>query len=78
MIHRSGKVKEYLGTHNNRLITGRIPAYFPELNPDEFVWNALKYQELPNFCPESMDNLKNAVTSTINKLKSNPERLRKI
>ncbi len=78
MIHRSGKVKEYLGTHSNRLITWRIPAYFPELNPDEFVWNALKYQEFSNFCPESMDNLKNAVTSTINKLKSNPERLRNI
>ncbi len=78
MIHRSGKVREYLGTHNDRLITRRIPAYSPELNPDEFVWNAPKYQELPNFCPESMDDLKNAVTSTMNKLKSNPERLRNI
>jgi hypothetical protein len=26
-IHRSGKVREYLGTHNDRLITRRIPAY---------------------------------------------------
>ncbi len=41
MIHRSGKVREYLGTHNDRLITRRIPAYSLELNP-EFVWNALK------------------------------------
>ncbi len=55
-----------------------ISSYSPELNPDELVWNALKYQELPNFCPEIMDDLKNAVTSTMNKLKSNPERLRNI
>ena len=78
MIHRNGKVREYLGTHNDRLITRRIPAYSPELNPDELVWNALKYKQHPNFCPESMDDLKNAVTSTMNKLKSNPERLRNI
>ena len=78
MIHRNGKVREYLGTHNDRLITRRISAYSPKLNPDELVWNALKYQELPNFCPEIMDDLKNAVTSTMNKLKSNPERLRNI
>ena len=78
MIHRSGKVREYLGRHNDRLITRRIPANSHDLNPDEFVWNALKYQELPNFCPESMDDLKNAVTSTMNKLKSNPKRLRNI
>ena len=78
MIHRSGKARKYLGTHNNRLITRRIPAYSPELNPEELVWNALKYKQHPNFCPESMDDLKNAVTSTMNKLKSNPERLRNI
>ena len=43
MIHRNNKVKEYLGIHNDRLITRRIPAYFPELNPDELVWDDLKY-----------------------------------
>ena len=49
MIHRSNKVNEYLGIHNDRLITRRIPTYSPELNPDELVWNDLKYQELSNF-----------------------------
>ena len=29
MIHRSGKVREYLGTHNDRLITRRIPVAIP-------------------------------------------------
>ena len=77
-IHRSSNVKEFLGAHNDRLITRRIPAYSPELNPDEFVWNAMKYQELPNFCPTSMEELKNAVTSTLNRMKNNPEKLRKI
>jgi len=47
MIHRSRKVKKFLGNNNDRLITRRIPAYSPDLNPDEYVWNILKYQELP-------------------------------
>ncbi|EQD55576.1 ISXoo2 transposase [mine drainage metagenome] len=78
MIHRSTGVKAFLGAHNDRLITRRIPAYSPELNPDEFVWNALKYQELPNFCPTNLDDLKSKVTFTMNRLKSDPQKLRNI
>jgi len=68
-IHRSRIVKDFLETNNGRLITRRIPAYSPELNPDEFVWNALKYQELSNFCPANLNDPKNKVTFTMNKLK---------
>lgn len=77
-IHRSRDVREYLGAHNDRLITRRIPSYSPELNPDEYVWDALKYQELPNYCPASMEELKYKVTSTLNKMKSNPEKMKRI
>ena len=73
-IHRSRIVKDYLETNNDRLITRRIPAYSPELNPDEFVWNALKYQELPNFCPADLNDLKSKVTFTMNRLKSDPNK----
>ncbi|MCL5790708.1 MAG: IS630 family transposase [Candidatus Thermoplasmatota archaeon] len=77
-IHRSRIVKDFLETHNDRLITGRIPAYSPELNPDEYVWNALKYQELPNFCPANLNDLKSKVTLTMSKLKSDPEKMKRI
>ena len=77
-IHRSKRVKAFLGANNDRLITRRIPAYLPELNPDEYVWNAMKYQELPNFCPTSTEDLKNTVTSTLNKVKNEPERMKRI
>ena len=77
-IHSSRTVKDFLEMHNDRLITRRIPAYSSELNPDEFVWNALKYQELSNFCPASMDELKNKVILTMNRLKSNPEKMKNI
>lgn len=50
-------VKLNLETNNHRLITGRIPAYFPELNPDVYMWKALKYLELQNFCQTGMLDL---------------------
>ena len=77
MIHRSKKVKKFLGDNNDRMITRRIPAYSPELNPDEFVWNMLKYQELPNFCPDSSGELESTVVATMTKLKNDPARVRK-
>ena len=77
-IHWSRTVKDFLEMHNDRLIRRRIPAYSPELNPDEFVWNALKYQELSNFCPARMDELKNKVILTMNRMKSNPEKMKNI
>ncbi len=77
-IHRSRTVKDFLEMHNDRLITVSIPAYSPELNPDELVWNALKYQELSNFCPANMDELKNKVILTMNRLKSNLEKMMNI
>ena len=77
-IHRSRIVKDFLETHNDRLITRRIPPYSPELNLDEYVWNALKYQELSNFCTTNLDDLKRKVTFTMNKLKNDPDKLRSI
>lgn len=77
-IHRSGTVKDFLEAHNDRLITREFPHIPPEMNPDEFCWNALKYQELANFCPANLDDLKNRVILTTNKLKSDPAKLRNI
>lgn len=77
MIHRSKKVKAFLFQHNDRMITRRIPAYTPEMNPDEFVWNVLKYQELPNFCPDNGNELISVATERLTKLKNDPLRLRK-
>ena len=77
-IHRSESVKEFLFDNNDRMITRRIPAYSPELNPDEWIWDALKYQELPNFCPTSKEELWHKAEETLLKLKADPERVRKI
>ncbi|WYY01051.1 transposase [Oxyplasma meridianum] len=78
MKHKSKRVKEYPGDHNKRLIARKISLYSPELNPDEFVWNGLKYQDLKNFCPVGMEALKARVSKTLDRMKSEPQRIRQI
>jgi transposase len=34
-----------------------LPAYAPDLNPVELVWNHVKYADLANFIPDDIDHL---------------------
>lgn len=34
-----------------------LPAYAPELDPVEAVWNHTKYSDLANFIPDDVDDL---------------------
>ena len=42
-----------------------LPAYAPELNPVEMVWNHTKYADLANFIPEDVYDLHRAVGTSI-------------
>lgn len=48
-IHRGRAVKEYLTSGAaERIHLEMLPAYAPELNPDEGIWSYLKHVELKN------------------------------
>jgi transposase len=50
-IHRSQPIKDFLANGGaKRIHLERLPAYAPELNPQEGVWNLLKRVELKNVC----------------------------
>ena len=50
-IHRCQAVKDFLSSGGaKRIHLERLPAYAPELNPQEGVWNLLKRVELKNVC----------------------------
>lgn len=50
-IHRCQAVKDFLAKGGaKRVHLERLPAYAPELNPQEGVWNLLKRVELKNVC----------------------------
>jgi len=41
-----------------RRLRARLPAYAPELNPDEGIWNLLKRVELRNLCCDDLAELR--------------------
>ena len=55
-VHR--KAMRILGeTHPDWFKAEWLPAYAPELNPVEQVWNHAKYSDLANFIPDDVDHL---------------------
>jgi len=52
MVHRSGVRR--LG---KRIDPEWLPAYAPELNPVEQIWNYSKYSQLANFIPDHIEDL---------------------
>ena len=42
-----------------------LPAYAPELNPTEAVWDHTKYSDLANFIADDLDDLHEAITNSL-------------
>lgn len=57
-IHRAQPVRDFLAAGAAaRLYREQLPAYAPELNPDEGIWNYLKYVELRNVSCDELPEL---------------------
>jgi len=61
---------------NIRLIAQ--PAYSPELNPVEHVWEELREKQLANLALPSLDDVIDKVCEGLNQLEADPERLRSL
>ena len=61
---------------NVRLIAQ--PAYSPELNPVEHVWEELREKHLSNLALASLDEVIDKVCEGLNQLEADPERLRSL
>jgi transposase len=58
-IHRAQVVKAFLPQGGAaRIWLEQLPAYAPELNPDEGIWNYLKWLELCNVCCDDLTELR--------------------
>lgn len=53
-----------------------LPAYAPELNPDEQVWNHAKYTKLANYIPDDIDTLGHALAEVLFDLREEQPLLR--
>jgi transposase len=74
--HRAKKVREYVESTEGKLRLFFLPAYSPELNPDELVWNHLKNHGIGKHLVVSRDHLRELVTLHLRRLSRMPERIR--
>lgn len=67
--HRSSRVTRYID-EQPWLTVHRLPAYAPELNPVEYLWAAIKNKDLANACPETTDQLGNAISAAYKRVET--------
>ena len=69
-IHRGQPVKDFLARGAaRRLRLEPLPAYAPELNPDEGVWNYLKRVELRNVRCQDLAHLEDELRLAVTRLR---------
>ena len=72
---KSGQVRDFLADHPE-IVAETLPAYAPELNPDELVWGWTKYGRLSNLAAEDTDRLRDHVIDELSHLRKRPDLLR--
>ena len=70
-VHRKSLlVRAFLAKHPD-IVAEDLPAYAPDLNPDELVWSWSKYGRLANLAADNTDQLAEAVIDELLYLKDN-------
>ena len=73
-IHRSQAIKDFLATTAGaRIWLERLPAYAPDLNPDEAIWHYLKHVELKNVGCQDLPQLGQQLVDASERLRAKPQ-----
>jgi transposase len=73
-IHHSKAIQQFLTDGAaKRILLERLPAYAPDLNPDEGIWHYLKQVELANVCCKDLDELTRKLNIAADNLADRPE-----
>lgn len=73
-IHRGWQVKDFLaGRAAARIHLEQLPAYAPELNPDEGIWRYLKRVELKNVVCRDLSHLRDELRKAVKRLRHRTE-----
>src|SRR4051794_28979759 len=70
--HRARATTEFVASTDGRLKLFLLPAYSPELNPDEWVWKNVKHDRAGKTAVTSKDDLKATVISALRRLQKLP------
>jgi len=71
---KSRLVRDYLAAHPE-IVAETLPAYAPEVNPDELVWGWSKYGRLSNLAAADTDELRDHIIAELTYLRQHPHLL---
>lgn len=72
-VHKAVKVNKFIESTKGKLKLFFLPPYSPELNPDEYVWNHLKNQDIGRHAIDGPTNFKGHVLSFFRRLQKLPK-----
>ena len=75
-VHRSKAVKAFTESTDGQLRLFRIPAYSPQLNPDEWVWKNVKHDRVGRTSVSGPDQFKALAVKALRRLQRMPHIVR--
>src|SRR3954469_15110727 len=75
-VHRAKAVDRYVDSTDGALRLYRLPAYSPQLNPDEWVWKNVKHDGVAPAAPKGPEQMKAVVTARLRRLQRLPQIVR--
>jgi transposase len=74
-VHHAKLTKEWIKKHKEKIELFYLPAYSPDLNPDEYLNQHYKKNANKNNIPKNKDELKNNTQNYINKIQNDKEKI---
>jgi transposase len=70
--HKSAATRDYVASTDGRLKIFLLPAYSPELNPDEWVWKNVKHDNVGKLASGTLDEMRAGVKKAFARLLETP------
>jgi transposase len=74
--HKAKVVKQFVASTDGRLKLFVLPAYSPQLNPDEWVWKNVKHDRVARTTPHTAEEFKANVIAALRRLQKLPRLVR--
>jgi transposase len=74
--HRAKAVTDFVASTDGALQLYRLPAYSPQLNPDEWVWKNVKSDGVARAAPRGPEQMRAVVVSRLRRLQRLPQLVR--
>ena len=77
-MHKGDPIRHLRACFANRLSLEDLPSWSPTLNPVEFLWGWLKYDQLYNFAPRDARELDGRIAAELTRIRDDQEFLKNL